>query len=304
MSAQAQTLGGGSFYGAIQARQEQCGVIFTDLCHRGARKMPAHSHELPFFGLILEGDYAERYGRRQNFFGPFTAQFRPAGIPHQDEVGPRGVRFFDIEIRPAWQKRLQDCSGALNVACDDFGGGELLWIAMRLFRETRVSIAGDELNTESLIAELLAVVARMPRDTAKDTPGWLRRVVGKINAEYCRRLTLSELSAEAGVHPVHLSRVFRRHVGQGIGEYVHRLRIRAACERMLTRRMTLAEVSCDTGFADQSHFTRAFRRVTGMSPARFQRMMRSGDGSVMGTTLHRITSFHATTQMNRTIPMA
>lgn len=267
--------------------------------------MPAHSHELPFFGLILEGDYAERYGRQQNCFGPFTIQFRPAGIPHQDEVGPCGVRFFNVEIRPAWQKRLRDCSGTLDVACEDLGGGELLWIAMKLFRETRCPLTGDDLNIESLIAELLAVVALMPRHTARDAPGWLRRVVGKINEEYCRRLTLDELSAEAGAHPVHLSRVFRRHVGQGIGEYVHRLRIRAACEKMLIQRMTLAEVSCDTGFADQSHFTRAFRRVTGMSPASFRRMLCLGDDSVMKPNpVYRMTSFHTRTQTNRTMPMA
>ena len=81
---------------------------------------------------------------------------------------------------------------------------------------------------------------------------------------------MDELAREAGVHPVHLSRVFRRITGKGVGEYVHRLRIREACERMIKPGASLAEISCDLGFADQSHFTRTFHSITGTSPAAFR----------------------------------
>ena len=78
-----QALRAGSFYGAIQGKRELCGAIFTDLSHQSPRKLPSHSHELPFFGVVLDGQYGERYGRQQTFFSPFTIMFRPAGIPHQ-----------------------------------------------------------------------------------------------------------------------------------------------------------------------------------------------------------------------------
>lgn len=271
-----QALRAGSFYGAIQGKRELCGAIFTDLSHQSPRKLPPHSHELPFFGLVMDGQYGERYGRQQTFFSPFTIMFRPAGIPHQDEIGPRGVRFFEIEVRPSWRKRLEDCSGTLDRACEDRAGGQVLWLGMKLFREMH-SGAADELAIEGLLAELLACVACPPRERApertKARPPWLGRVLDKINAEYAERLTLDHLSGEAGVHPVHLSRVFRRLTGQGIGEHVHRLRIRAACEQLLQSDMPIAEIGLAAGFADQSHFTRSFRRVTGMSPARFRSMV-------------------------------
>jgi AraC-like DNA-binding protein len=59
-------------------------------------------------------------------------------------------------------------------------------------------------------------------------------------------------------------------VGEGISEYVHRLRVRTACEQMLTPEASLADLSFSAGFADQSHFTRSFRRITGMTPASFR----------------------------------
>jgi AraC family transcriptional regulator len=271
--ANAPVMQGGSFYGAVRQRREQCDAIFTDLQHSGARKLPEHAHELPFFALLLAGDYGERYGHQLKQFDPFTVAYRPAGVPHQDEIGPRGVRFFEIEIRPSWRQRVQDCSGRLDHACEEYGGGEMLWLAMQLFRETRVPQEKPSLCMESLLAELIASVAQLPRETAKDTPQWLGRVLEKLENEYCERVALEDLAGEAGVHPVHLSRVFRKRVGGGIGEYVHRLRIRAACEQMLAHQRSLAEISLATGFADQSHFTRAFRRITGMSPAAFRKLV-------------------------------
>ncbi len=260
----------GSFYGAVQSRREQCGAIFTDLRHTSPRKLPSHSHELPFFAILMEGLYGERYGRQERQFRPYTVHFRPAGVPHQDEVGPPGVRFFEIEIRPSWRTQLEDCSAALDVARDDCKGGELLWLGMKLFREMRGVAAADDLSVESLLAELMAAAARMPRESKVKSPAWLPRIVEKLEVEYAERLPLDELSREAGVHPVYLSRVFRKYVGEGIGEHVHRLRVRAACVQMLEPEMSIAQISLAVGFADQSHFTRAFRKFVGMTPAAFK----------------------------------
>jgi AraC family transcriptional regulator len=196
--------------------------------------------------------------------------FRPAGVPHQDEIGPRGVRLFEIELRPSWQKRLSDGSAALDTPRDDIAGGPLLWLAMKLFREVETSPAPDDLAVESFIAEMLSHAARSAHRESRHAPPWLPRILDKLQTEHCRRLTLDELAREAGVHPVHLSRVFRRCVGEGIGEHVHRLRVRTACERLLAPHVSLSELSFVTGFADQSHFTRAFRKITGMPPAAFR----------------------------------
>ncbi|HEY4841926.1 MAG TPA: AraC family transcriptional regulator [Terriglobales bacterium] len=273
-------LGAGNFYGAVEGKYEQCGAIFTNLRHALPKKLPMHAHELAFFALLLEGEYGERYERQDRQFRPFTIHFRPAGIPHQDEVGPRGVRFFEMEIRPCWWQRLADDSAALDLAHDDSRGGPLLWLGMKMYREflganATGGSAADELLVESLLAEMLGYVARMRREKVAHPPTWLGRVIEKLTAEYSERLTLDELSIEAGVHPVHLSRVFRKFVREGIGERVHRLRIRAACEQMLTRELSMAEISLATGYADQSHFTRAFRRATGMTPAAFRRQLMS-----------------------------
>jgi AraC family transcriptional regulator len=266
---QSAVLSAGSFYGAVQAKKEQCGAIFTDLRHNSPRKLPSHAHELPFFGLILGGQYGERYGRQNAQFLPFTMMFRPAGVPHQDEIGPHGVQIFEIELRPSWQHSVKTASGSLDFARDSFAGEPPVWLGFELYRKIQAGTA-DELEIESLLSELVAGVGRVPAEERKARPNWLDRIVDKIHAEFPWRLTLDELSEEADVHPVHLSRTFRKWQGVGIGEYVHRLRIRTACEQILNPEIPLAEIGFASGFADQSHFTRSFRKFTGMTPAAFR----------------------------------
>ena len=144
---------------------------------------------------------------------------------------------------------------------------------MNLFRETFAAGALDSLCVESLLAELAALAARLPLEERTHPPRWLARVLDKLHAEPAARITLENLSAEAGVHPVHLSRVFRRFQREGIGEYTRRLRVRASCPILLNSKIPLSELSLQLGFADQSHFTRAFRQVTGQTPHTFRAQM-------------------------------
>ncbi|MGH7630000.1 MAG: helix-turn-helix transcriptional regulator [Gemmatimonadales bacterium] len=72
------------------------------------------------------------------------------------------------------------------------------------------------------------------------------------------------------IHPVHLAREFSRRKGCTFGEFVRSLRITAACDQLRNSRKSIAEIAADTGFADQSHLTRALRNHIGMTPARYR----------------------------------
>jgi AraC family transcriptional regulator len=84
---------------------------------------------------------------------------------------------------------------------------------------------------------------------------------------------MRDLAHEAGVHPVHLARVFRRIEKRTPGEYQQRLQVRAACELLPDPEWPLVVIAAECGFADQSHFTRVFRKLTGTTPAQFRRTL-------------------------------
>ena len=76
-------------------------------------------------------------------------------------------------------------------------------------------------------------------------------------------LSITEIAAHVGVHPSHLCRLFREHIGQTPGEYLlRRVRMERSLPFVLTSNLPLKAVAARAGFADQAHFTREFRHST------------------------------------------
>ena len=81
-------------------------------------------------------------------------------------------------------------------------------------------------------------------------------------------VTLSDLSNLTGLSGFHLTRVFRRHLGLPPHAYQAQLRVRLA-KALLREGRGIAEVATDVGFSDQSHLTRQFKRLVGVTPAKY-----------------------------------
>jgi AraC-like DNA-binding protein len=95
-----------------------------------------------------------------------------------------------------------------------------------------------------------------------------KRACEYIEAHFMRNLSLEELSGVACLSPFHFHRLFLRNIGISPHEYLIQFRIRKARELLLEGN-SIAGVALDLGFIDQSHFTRFFKRVIGVTPGRF-----------------------------------
>lgn len=101
--------------------------------------------------------------------------------------------------------------------------------------------------------------------------GVLRRVAAYIDDHIGEHISLDELAGEAGVSRFHFARQFRLSTGESPMGYLRRLRIERSKSILQTRDSTIAEVAARLGFSDQSHFTRIFGRLVGVSPGNFAR---------------------------------
>ncbi len=255
----------GQYFGSVVQRRKVNGVVLSELKHTQPRALPQHSHELGFFSLLLRGDYKEWYGRQTVTHQPLTLMWHPAELEHQDAVGRRGCHFFNVEVPVVWLERLREY---IALVANPFvlSRAEASWLMLRLYREFTEAEPGSELAMEGLLLELLALLARSQPELEQQKPIWLRRVETRLHDEFTGKLTMTELAAEAGVHPAHLASVFRRFHHATVGEFVQQLRIEAASEMLRQPETPLSELALQLGFADQSHFSRIFRRWTGMTP--------------------------------------
>jgi AraC family transcriptional regulator len=98
----------------------------------------------------------------------------------------------------------------------------------------------------------------------------LRRVVDYMADNYERDLSLSDLAGQAGVSAFHFAREFKRSTGHAPHQYLIKLRVERARNLLAQSRLPIVEVGLRTGFGSQSHFTRLFRRLTGMTPGSYR----------------------------------
>jgi AraC family transcriptional regulator len=258
-------LGEGQFFSEVLGRRRTSGFLLSELHHGTRRQFPRHMHERAYFCLLLSGSYAEQITGRPFEQEPMNVAFHPPALVHRDEVGERGARFFSLEIDDRWIESLRDEEPpdlAFGVASE----GDPLWLALRLYCELRHFEPDSPLTVECLGVELLRAVLHRPRRDERQPPPWLGRIEDLLRESYREPLTLDRLTAEAGIHPVHLTRTFRRFHGRTPGEYVQELRVRQVCRALSDPQIPLVDIALDAGFADQSHCTRIFKRITGTTP--------------------------------------
>jgi AraC family transcriptional regulator len=98
----------------------------------------------------------------------------------------------------------------------------------------------------------------------------LNRVLDFIKANVSEDLTLSELARTAGMGPHYFCELFKQSTGLSPHQYVIRRKIELAKELLADPRIRIIEASARTGFVDQSHFTKVFHRVVGVTPSEFR----------------------------------
>jgi AraC family transcriptional regulator len=263
----------GKFYGATQRRCELGGVLLTEVAHTTGRKLPCHTHESAYFGLLLTGSYSEKCARRAAEYHPFTMGFHPPSFTHCDEVGASGSRMFCVELRDSYLSRARPLLTAPQFV-PDLCASEVTWLGLRLYRSFVMQTLSP-LELQEACGDMLERVSgsRIPEE--KTRPAWLNRARELLQESYRESLTLEEIAIRVGVHPIHLSRVFRKHYGCTMAEFMNRLRVQFVCRALAGGWEDLARTASDAGFADQSHLGRVFKSCTGQTPGKFRSFFHS-----------------------------
>jgi AraC family transcriptional regulator len=266
----------GQFLGAVTHRRSALDWTVTDLRHARPNRFPAHAHRWTCLTVLLGGEYAERIEARWHQRAVNSLIIRPALAPHADRVGAAGAWFLNIEVSDAFIARRSDRDRPLAewMVVPTL---EIVAIGWRLLRELHRAEAADAAVLEGYIAALMAELTVEP-DT-RQPPRWLTRALEMMQDGRGAPISIDLLARECGVHPAHLTRVFRRHLGQTVGTYARALRLRAAMELLVRGGATMAEAGHGAGFHDESHLSRTMRAVTGLTPGQYRRLIAPGGAS-------------------------
>jgi AraC family transcriptional regulator len=229
-----------------------------------------HRHALANISLVRRGSFVECFRHRSIECLPFSLIAKPPDELHSDRFGSTGATCLHISFG---DDRISDWR-ALTRAIERIPmvrQGIATALILRLHRELRSDDSASGLVIAGLVFEVLAHLVRRDRvDHSRVPPEWLRRVRDLVHARYGEHLGLTDIAAEVGVHPSQLTRMFQRYYRCSPGEYARRRRIQVAVQLLTASDTPLGEVAIAVGFYDQSHFTNAFKRYTGWTPAAFR----------------------------------
>ena len=257
-------------HGEVITSRDLPGISLSEVTHTRGLRLPRHSHAQACFCLILRGSCTESYQGKTLDCRPLQLKFRPAGESHSNHYGGGPVRSFIVEVEAAWLERAHGYVAHLEAPAL-FRGESLVWLALRLRSEARQADRFTPLSVEGLMLEMLAETSRETfRAKRCSGPRWLSRAREILHEQFSEQVTLAHLAAEVGVHPAYLAVAFRRRYQCSVGDYLRRLRVEYACRELSGTDAPLAEIALNAGFSHQSHFSRTFKRLTGLTPAQYR----------------------------------
>jgi AraC family transcriptional regulator len=219
-----------------------------------------HSHDEAHFVLVLGGGYMSSAEGAPMVSDTPVLIYNPPGTTHQDRFhGGRG-RFLAISGGTGSE------AAALCLR-DPYAYRLAQYVAQQID-------AAAMFTLEACALQLHGIVSPLSSDEAVNAthpPSWLNRAVEMIFTSEDPDLTVAGVAAHAGVHPVHLARVFRRFLGCSPGEYLRGHRLERAATMLGKGVASLADIAQSAGFVDQAHLTRTFRSRLATTPAQWRR---------------------------------
>jgi AraC family transcriptional regulator len=229
--------------------------------HRGTI-VPRHRHDHAYLSFLFAGSYFERLPSLERGCSAATVIWHPPGEAHEDRFVSEG-HILNLAFSAAWLKD-QPPEIALPDKARSWEGGLPFRFGLELYRSLNRN-ASIPLESVINLISFCASSAQTRVETA-----WLAPVLDWMNDEYCNPLTLTQASKLAGVHPVHISRSFRRKLGCTFRQYLTLIRLRRAADLLKRGSTSITEIALACGFSDHAHFTRTFKDATGLVPTAYR----------------------------------
>ncbi|MDT0620282.1 AraC family transcriptional regulator [Croceitalea vernalis] len=257
----------GEYYGKQEKVLAQNGFLLSEYDYLDSGT-PWHFHENPYFMFVLNGDMLDINKKSTTLCPAGSLVFHNWQDQHLNTRESDLARGFHIELDREWYKNKQ-LDFNLWEGSRLIKNPKLYHVLAKLYYEFKNNDAYSPLAIELLLLKLCEGIEKENLVKTKHEPLWVKDLRELLN-ENDESLSLTGLSKELGVHPVHLSRSIPKYLTTNLGGYLRQQKLKKAIPYILNKKYSLTEVAYLSGFADQSHFTRTFKKTFFMTPKGFR----------------------------------
>lgn len=236
---------------------------------------PRHLHEEYCIQLVLQGaEITICRGVSYEAFRGGLVLLNP-----EEAHSSRSIRaeYRIIKLRPKALNRI--ASEIFGEASETFNFRKLVIYDRSIFKlllnlHLKLELNSAPLEQESeFISAVGQLIAKQKRNhfapaSPKREAHHVEVIRDYLKAHYAENVPLAQLTSMTNLSPFYLLRVFRKQVGFPPHEYQTQVRI-AHARKLMSGGKPILEAALETGFCDQSHFTRNFKRIVGMTPGQY-----------------------------------
>ncbi|MDC6366476.1 MULTISPECIES: AraC family transcriptional regulator [Flavobacteriaceae] len=244
------------------------GFTLTKTNHGQNIKVPKHEHEHPYISLLLHGLYHEESIISKDYIKTGASVFRPKGFEHKNEIGSHISFCFNIEI----EKELPNEKNLLkSTQYVQFERNNIEIFKIYFGFQNHLS---DELLSLTVEENLHLLFQQQHAESSPGRALWINKIIKEVRLNPERIYNLDEVADSLYLHPNYFVRKFKSKTGLTFGEFLLRQRISNAIDQMLHSNKTLTEVAVESGFYDQSHFIKHFKRFFGTTPSQYRQVVK------------------------------
>ncbi len=244
-----------------------------------------HLHQTYIIGMVTQG--RRRITQMQNTVTVVEREIfilNPGQVHSCGSDNPLGHSYKIISVSAQAMQTIasqlsEKQENAPNFKNIRYNDKELVLMFESLLKTLEAPESDMQCETEviAFLAHLLLHFSEFPPSVQcmEKTRASVEKVCRYIKQNYGKNLALKDLAEVACLSPFHFQREFTRHMGITPHEYLQDFRISQAKKRLLQSE-NLADIAIQSGFADQSHFSRTFKKTVGISPGRYYLLNRDG----------------------------
>ncbi len=224
-----------------------------------------HSHKNPHICLLIQGSDIECRGDRLPYKRTAGDLFYyEADESHKTIETTINSKNINVEIKVD-ELRNDGLYPELDFNLNDNDNSS----KSIMFKMLQELLNNDGMSTQSLDALAFQL---FESDKCKSKPKWVFRIDDYLNDHWAQDFSLKELAKAVSVHPVTISKNFKKYYGCTYGDYRRMLKIQNSISLIKNTDMPLIQIAYTCGFSDQSHFIRNFKKYASFRPNDFRRI--------------------------------
>jgi AraC-like DNA-binding protein len=238
-----------------------------------------HSHDSYSIGLVQSGALSFKYRSPSDVVPAGNIMIIHPGEVHTGKcIGDQGCVYRMMYIKP---EILRDGFSELyakppldlffraqNILDRDLA--RTIFQVHRSFENATLMVFEKESKLMTLMARLISRHAspRLLVKPLRTDKSFVKKAKRFLEDRYDENVSLKDLAREVNISPYHLLRVFESELGIPPYAYLTQIRIQES-KRLLSNGVSIADVAQQTGFCDQSQFTKRFKQIVGTTPGLF-----------------------------------